>query len=346
VSLGDGRKATVTAVEVFEPGGAVRRDRALAGQIARVRGLEHARIGDWIGRRPPSARAAALPEPGLEARVTARDPAVQDDLHHALAELADIDPLIAVRPDRGAARIRLYGEVQQEVLADTLATEYGIDVDFHDTTVVCVERPLGVGAAALRLGEPGHLYHYGLGVRVEPAIPGAGVELVVAADRASLPLHVYGNVDGYRAAIREYLDEPLAAGPLGWPVTDVRVTVTESGYPPAGPRAVDVRRTTDLVVREAVQAAGTQVCEPVDHFWLEVPTDTLSNALSLLGRHSAVPDPLQTAGAVAVITGTVRATEVNAMRLELHAATHGEGVLESTLDHYEPVRNSHQGQSR
>lgn len=346
VSLGDGRTATVTAVEVFEPGGAVRRDRAAAGQIARVRGLERARIGDWIGRRPPMGSAAALPEPGLEVRVVACDPALQDDLHHALAELADIDPLIAVRPDRGAARIRLYGEVQQEVLADTLATEYGIDVDFHDATVVCVERPSGIGTAALRLGEPGHLYHYGLGVTVEPAGPGSGVELVVAADRVSLPLHVYGNVDGYRAAIREYLDEPLAAGPHGWPVTDVRVTVTESGYPPAGPRAVDVRRTTDLVVREAVQRAGSQVCEPVDHFWLEVPTDTLSNVLSLLGRHGAVPEPPQTAGAVVVITGTVRATEVKAMRIELHAAAHGEGVLESTLDHYEPVRGSGRGQSR
>ncbi|WP_320783517.1 GTP-binding protein [Streptomyces sp. CRN 30] len=154
---GDRPSATVTAVEVFEPGDAVRRPRATAGQIARLEGLDGARIGDWIGHRPDAAAttaAAALPQPGFETRVVARDPARQPEVHQALAELADIDPLIALRGERGTARISVYGEVQQEVLADTLAAEYGIDVDFLDTGVVCVERPSGSGSAALPWARP------------------------------------------------------------------------------------------------------------------------------------------------------------------------------------------------
>ncbi|TDC76436.1 elongation factor G [Streptomyces hainanensis] len=339
VSLGGDRPATVTALEVFEPGGAVHRPRAAAGQIARVRGLDSARIGDWIGGRPAAVTAAAaLPEPGFETRVIARDPARQGELHQALTELADIDPLIALRPEHGAARIRIYGEVQQEVLADQLAAEYGIDVDFRDTGVVCVERPSGTGSAVLRRGEPGHLFDYTLAVTVEPAKPGAGVELVVPADRSTLPLHVYGNVGGYRAALLEYLREPLAVGPHGWRVTDVRITVTDSGYQPPGPRAAEVRRTTYLVVREALRRSGTVVCEPVDRFVLEAPADELSTVLALLGRHGAVPEAPRTIGPVAVITGTLRKAEVNAVRAGLHGAAHGEGVLESTPDHYQPVR--------
>ncbi len=341
VSLGGDRSATVTAVEVFEPGGTVQRPCATAGQIARVRGLDGARIGDWIGSRPAATAApTALPEPGFETRVVARDPARQGEVHQALTELADIDPLIALRPERGAARIRIYGEVQQEVLADTLAAEYGIDVDFRDTGVVCIERPSGTGSAALRMGEAGHLYNYTLAVTVEPAVPGAGAELVITADRATLPLHVYGNVDGYRAAIQEYLREPLAVGPHGWQVADIRVTVTDSDYPPAGPRAVDVRRTTDLVVREALRRAGTAVCEPIDRFVLEAPADELSPVLVLLGRHGAVPEALQTSGTIAVITGTLRKAQVNAVRAGLYGAAHGEGVLESAPDHYRPVRTT------
>ncbi|MYS21864.1 ribosomal protection tetracycline resistance protein [Streptomyces sp. DvalAA-14] len=341
VSVGGGRSATVTAVEVFEPGGPVRRTRATTGQIARVRGLDGARIGDWIGCRPAAPGAAAtLPEPGYETRVTAHDPARQGELHQALTELADIDPLIALRPERGAARIRIYGEVQQEFLADTLAAEYGIAVDFHDTGVVCVERPSRTGSAMLRLGDAGHLYNYTLGMTVEPAAPGAGVELVVTADLATLPLHVYGNAAGYRAAILEYLHEPLAVGPHGWRVTDVRITVTDSGYPPAGPRAAEVRRTAELVLRTALGRAGTTVCEPIDRFALEAPAGELPQVLALLGRHGAIPEATRTAGLLAVITGTVRTAEVHAVRAGLHGAAHGEGVLDSVPDHYRPVRTT------
>ncbi|MFZ3566697.1 GTP-binding protein [Streptomyces sp. BH097] len=339
VSLGGDRSVTVTALEVFRPGGAVRCDRATVGEIARVRGLDDARIGDWIGSRPSATAAAAvLPAPGFETRVVAHDPSRQGELHRALSELADVDPLIGLRPERGAARIRIYGEVQQEVLADTLAAEYGIDVGFRDTGVACVERPSGGGSAALYMGEPGHPYHYTLAVTVEPAAPGSGVELVVAADRSTLPLHVYGNVEGYRAALLEYLDEPLSVGPHGWPVVDARITVTGSGYQPPSPQAAEVRRTTGLVVRQALQRAGTVVCEPVDRFVLEAPTQDLSPVLALLARHGAVPDSHQTGGPLVVITGTLRTTEVNAVRGGLHAAARGEGVLDSTHDHYQPVR--------
>jgi ribosomal protection tetracycline resistance protein len=337
--LGADRAAIVTGIEVFTPGGTAASDFASAGQIARVRGLDSARIGDWIGAEKIAA-ASVLPEPGLEARVVATDPARQADLHRALADLADIDPLIAVRPDRGAARIRLYGEVQQEVLTDTLAVEYGIQVEFQGTTVVCVERLARAADAAIRMGDPGHQYHYSLGVTVEPAAPGSGVELVVAANQITLPMHVYGNAEGYRTAVREYLAAPLADGPHGWPVTDLRVTVVESDYPPAGPRAVDVKRTTELVVREAIGRAGTLACEPVDRFELEVPAGALSAVLGLLGRHGAVPGPPDATGGLATIAGTVPAAEVNALRTGLHAAAHGEGVLETVLDHYAPARRA------
>ena len=68
-------------------------------------------------------------------------------LHAALVELAEQDPLIALRQDdaRGDLVVSLYGEVQQEVLRDTLAAEHGIDVEFRDTVTVCIERPAGVG---------------------------------------------------------------------------------------------------------------------------------------------------------------------------------------------------------
>ncbi|MBZ2199731.1 elongation factor G [Occultella gossypii] len=337
VPLGGGRSATVTDLEVFEPGGPVRRDRVAAGQIARVRGLDAAQIGDWIGSGPAPAARSVLPRPGFETRVAARDPNKQYDLRKALTELADIDPLISVRSDCGAIRISTYGEVQQQVLAQTLAADFGIDAVFSGTTVVCVERPSSTGTAVRRMGDAGHLYGYTLGVRTEPAAPGSGIELVVEAPRAGLPLHVYSTLDGFRSAMLGYLADPLGSGPHGWPVTDLRVTVTESDYPPAGPRASDVRHTTEVVVREAIHWASTTVCEPVERFTVEVPMGTLAAVLTLLSRHGAMPDATDSHGRLAVVSGTVRADSVGAVRAGLHGAANGQGVLESVPDHFAPV---------
>lgn len=339
VRLGGDRVGTVTTLEVHEPGGPVSCDRVVAGQIARVHGLTAARIGDRVGSAAANVPESMFPAPALETAVVARDPTQQVALHRALTELADVDPLIRLRPDdhQGAVRITVYGEVQQQVIAETLAAEHGIEVYFRATTVICIERPAGIGEAVLRMGDPDHLYGATLGVTVEPAAPGSGVELVLTAPRSTLPLHIYSTVERFQEALLRYLDGPLAAGPYGWRVTDLRVTVTESGYIPPGPPPAHVRRTTALVVTEAVRRAGTVVCEPVDRFRAEAPVETVSAVLSLIGRQRGIPDPPQTTETIAVITGTLPTAAVDAVRRGLHSAAHGESLFESIFDHHTPI---------
>ena len=47
--------------------------------------------------------------------------------------------------DEGAARVLLFGEVQQEVLGATLAEDYGVDVMFEHAQLRHLERPIGTG---------------------------------------------------------------------------------------------------------------------------------------------------------------------------------------------------------
>ncbi|WP_405061563.1 TetM/TetW/TetO/TetS family tetracycline resistance ribosomal protection protein [Kribbella sp. NBC_01505] len=331
-------QGVVTAMQIHQPGGAVPGTRATAGQIVQVEGLDQARIGDWIGPRPSGVPAPNFLPPALQSTITARDPGQQHDLHKALAELADLDPLITLRVRDDELHVSLYGRVQQEVIAETLATEYGIEVLLGQPSVICVERPAGVGHAVLRYGEPDHQYPFTLGVTVEPAAPGIGVSLVVAAEHGSLPLHVYGTIEGFREAVYRYLDEPLAAGPNGWPVTDVKITVVESGYPPAAPHPAHVRYTTALVVKEALENAGTTVCEPIDRVNVEFPSDTMPEVLKVLGRYGAIGETTTLSSELAVVQGAVRTGSVDALRNELTGAAHGLAVVDAQLDHYAPIR--------
>ena len=79
----------------------------------------------------------------LETAVVPRDPRHKAALFAALSELAEQDPLINLRQDdtRGELFLSLYGEVQREIVAQTLATEHGIDVAFRSVTPICIERP-------------------------------------------------------------------------------------------------------------------------------------------------------------------------------------------------------------
>lgn len=144
-------------------------DELRAGAIGRVRGLASARIGDrlGLGARVP----AVFPPPTLAATVEPLDPGRRIALHDALARLASQDPLIDLRMDerRGELSVSLYGEVQKEVIRDTLAEDFGIEVRFGDTVTLHRERPRGRGVAGAIMGEEGNRHLATLEFSIEPA---------------------------------------------------------------------------------------------------------------------------------------------------------------------------------
>ena len=138
-------------------------------------GLGEIRIGDAIGAPHAHAEHHFAP-PTLETAVVPRDPDEKGALHAALTQLAEQDPLIDLRQDdvRQELFLSLYGEVQKEVIQETLATDFGIDVEFRETTTICVERLVGTGAAVEIIGERPNPFRATVGLRVEPAPLGIG----------------------------------------------------------------------------------------------------------------------------------------------------------------------------
>ena len=161
----------VTAISVFDRGGAVARASVGAGQIGRLRGLESVSIGDAIGRPPPRPTGpAAFAPPTLETVVVPDRAADRGSLHVALTQLVEQDPLIGLRQDalRGELSLCLYGEVQKEVIEATLADEYGIAVSFRETTTICIERWSAAGRRRAHRDDP-NPFLATVGLRIEPA---------------------------------------------------------------------------------------------------------------------------------------------------------------------------------
>ena len=344
LDLGHGRAERVTALALHSPGGAEPADALTAGRIARVRGLETARVGDVLGRGGARPVAPVFSRPSLEAVVEPVDAARRGDLHAALAQLAEQDPLIEVRQDdsRGEVAVSLYGEVQKEVLGSLLAEEYGVAVTFGTSSVLCVERVRAPGAALERSSDPDNPFLATVGLRVDPAPVGAGVSFALEVERGAMPAAFF-------TAVEDAVRATLAAGPHGWPVPDATVTMTDSGYAPRQSHAhqtfdkamsstgADFRYLTPLVLMTALVRAGTRVCEPVHRFTLEAPRAAQGAVLAVLAQLGAVPLDTGYEDGLVVVGGHVPAAAVHELRLRLPALTSGEGALTTTLDHLRPV---------
>ncbi len=88
-------------------------------------------------RGPSRAGSAShFPPPTLETVIVPRRRDDARALYAALTHLEEADPLINLRHDdvRREIYVSLYGEVQKEVLQDTLAADFGVEVDFRETT--------------------------------------------------------------------------------------------------------------------------------------------------------------------------------------------------------------------
>ncbi|MEN3356759.1 MAG: ribosomal protection tetracycline resistance protein, partial [Mycobacteriales bacterium] len=298
-----------------------------AGHIGQVRGLPEIRIGDQLGSPHGLAGEQYVARPSLETVVRPRRAGDAATLHAALLSLADQDPLIGarVRPD-GEISLLLYGEVQKEVIAATLAETYRLDVDFMPTELVHLERPVGVGTGY----EPiGHGFAAELGLRAAPAPAGAGIRYQREVELGSLPL-------AFHKAIEETVARVLEQGRYGWPVTDVVITLTHCGYWSPITVAGDFRDLTPLVLATALAGAGTRVYEPCNRFDLEIPLDRLGPVSARLAQLGARIDETA-ASAVWRLTGEIPARVVHTFQRQLPGLSSGYGTWSSRPGGDRPV---------
>ena len=348
--LGDHRK--VTAIRVFDRGAAVESGSLRAREIGQLWGLGDVRIGDSIGTPRDSSRLRHhFAPPTLETVVVPRRAEDGGALRIALDQLAEQDPLIDVRQDDVCHElmVSLYGEVQKEVFQATLAADFGLDVDFRDSTTICIERVLARGDALEVLQSEAHPYSATIGLRIEPAAPDSGVQFQLDADQRLLPLHIYKTRDRFVEAMTQYVTHTLREGLLGWPVRDCMVTMTACGYyvgdGPAKPVSATPRTTarhfrklTPLVLKRALEGAGTVVCEPMARVTIDTPADTLGRVVAVasrLGGEVGAPSVRDDRSAVEVLLPVARVQE---LRRHLPPLTGGEAFAETAFGGYAPVR--------
>lgn len=353
IEVRGGKESKVTAISVFDGGSVLTRPQVTAGQIGKLWGLGEIQIGDAIGVGQHGAESGFFAPPTLETVIAPTRLSDKGNLQVALSQLAEQDPLINLRQDdvRQETYVSLYGEVQKEVIQTTLASEFGIDVTFRETTTICIERLNGSGAAVEFNKKDANPFLATIGLRVEPAPVNSGVSFSLEVELGSMPY-------SFIKAVEETVYETLQQGIHGWQIPDAKVVMTHSGYSARqshahavfdksmSSTAGDFRNLTPLVLMTALREAGTTVYEPMHRFQLEIPTDSVRGVLAALARVRAIPQVPALGAEVSVLEGEVPAAAVYELEQQLPALSRGEGVLESAFERYQPVTGVVPGRPR
>ncbi|HDR7517808.1 translation factor GTPase family protein [Bacillus mobilis] len=326
-------KEKIKKICMFHNGNAVQASIVPSGEFAKVWGLSDIKIGDIIGERTDYIKDIHFAEPQMEAAIEALPKERIHDLYAALMELCEEDPLIKVWKDdiHNELYIRLFGEVQKEVIETTLFEKYNLQVTFSNTRVVCIEKPIGVGNSVEVMGEKANPFYATIGFKVERGELNSGITYKLGVELGSLPL-------AFHKAIEDTVFQTLKQGLYGWEVTDIIVTLTHTGYASPVTTASDFRNLTPLVLMDALIQAETYVYEPVNEFELNVPEYAISTAMYKLAAIPATfSEPILHNDSYQ-LTGSLPVAKTEHFKGILHSFTEGEGIFTMKPSGYKELK--------
>ena len=306
-------------------------DEAAAGTVCAVTGLSATAAGEGLG-----AEAEALP-PALEPVLTYQVvlPAGQDP-HTALQKLRQLeeeDPqLHLVWNERlGELHVQLMGEVQLEILQRLIAERFGMEVSFGQGGIVYRET---IAGAVEGVGHYEPLRHYAeVHLLMEPLPRGSGLALTSACPQDMLDIN-------WQRLVLTHLAERSHPGVLtGSPITDMKITLVAGRAHLKHTEGGDFRQATYRAVRQGLMEAESILLEPWYNFRLEVPAEQVGRALSDLQRMHGRVEPPETAGDMAVLTGSAPVEQLRDYGREVAAYTRGRGRLSCTSGGYAPCHN-------
>ncbi|MES1046161.1 tetracycline resistance protein [Bacillus obstructivus] len=312
----------IKKIHQFYNGSSVISPKVIAGDFCKVWGLKDIKIGDLVGEWSDKIMNIPFAAPQLETQIKPVQKEKTHDLYQALMEMSEEDPLIHVLKDdfHHDLFIRIFGEVQKEVIHSVLKEKYHVEVTFSETRVICIEKPKGIGQALERMGEADNPFYGTVGFRVEPGEFGSGKTYKLGVELGSLPL-------AFHKAIEETVFDVLKQGLFGWEVEDIVVTLTHTGYASPVTTASDFRKLVPLVLMEALVKAGTDVYEPMNKFELSVPANSISQAMFKLSAIQAeFTEPFFRRDSY-ILKGTLPMAVTEKFKRNLYSFTEGEGIF-------------------
>jgi elongation factor G len=311
-----------------------------AGDIAAAVGIKQVMTGDTLAAvdAPIHLEKIVFPVPVIKVAVEPKTKADQEKMSIALGRLAEEDPTFQVRTNEetGQTEISGMGELHLEVIVDRMRREFGVEANVGRPQVSYRETVRGTaenveGKFVRQTGGSGQ---FGVvNIDLEPA-PGEGFEFVNKIKGGAVPSE-------YIPAVKKGVEEALETGvKAGYPMVDVRVTLTDGKYHEVDSSEVAFKVAGSLALKEAAKRAKPVLLEPIFAVEVVAPEEFLGTVIGDLSSRRGRVEGQERRGNAIVVSARVPLSEMFGYATDLRSNTQGRANYTMQFDAYEEVPGS------
>jgi elongation factor G len=276
-----------------------------------------------------------FPEPVISQAVEPKSKADQEKMGLALSRLAQEDPSFRVRTDEesGQTIIGGMGELHLEIIVDRMKREFNVEATVGKPQVAYREtiRKAVTDVEGKFVKQSGGRGQYGHAVlSIEPQEPGKGFEFVDAIKGGVVPRE-------YIPAVEKGVRETLTAGVLaGYPVVDVKVTLTFGSYHDVDSNENAFRMAGSMAFKDGCRKANPVILEPMMAVEVETPEDYAGSVMGDLSSRRGMVQGMDEipGGGGKIIKAEVPLSEMFGYSTILRSATQGRATYTMEFKHY------------
>ncbi len=314
--------------------------RAEAGRIVAVARLESAQTGDTLttGSLTTTLPKAPVIDPVYALAITPKKRSDEVKLSAALTKLLEEDPSLRWDQHGDTHEVILWGQgdVHLNLAIDRLSRKYNLPMATHLPQVPYKETIRQAKTEVhgrYKHQSGGHGQFGDVYLSIQPLPRGEGFSFNDTIVGGVVPKQYIPSVE---TGVRDYLDR----GPLGYPVVDLAVTLTNGSYHNVDSSDNAFKQAARIAMQEGLAACQPTLLEPIAQVEISVPSLYTANVLKLItGRRGQIFGYEGKADWPGwdVVTGHLPQAEMQTMILELRSLTMGVGFFKWAYDHLDPV---------
>jgi elongation factor G len=334
--LPDGRSERVSGIYAMLGISQKKQTSAAAGETVALGKLDHALTGNTLSAGKTAAKqVAVLPPPVPVMSVSALPKERKDEvkLSAALTRIAEEDPSLQVRHSAQTAETILggQGEMHLRVVLERLSGRYAIPIETKVPLVAWRETisKSATHRARHKKQSGGHGQFGDVQLDIKPLPRGSGFEFTDTITGGVVPKN-------YIPSVEEGVRDFLKTGPLGFPLVDLTVNLSDGSYHTVDSSDMAFQMAAKLCLREAIPNCGSVLLEPVMKVTVFTPESGMAAATGILTQRRGQIlgfNPREGWEGWNVIEAQVPESELRGLIIELRSATSGVASYTAEFDH-------------
>jgi elongation factor G len=312
-----------------------KRPAAEAGETVALGKLDGVKTGDTVssGKTAPPALVKLEPTPAVLAiSLSANDRKDDVKLGQALQRLNEEDPSLTMIQNPRTHDIVLWGqgEMHLRVALERLKDRFGVNVKSQPPAIGYQEtiRKSVTQRGRHKKQSGGHGQFGDVVLEVKPMPRGTGFEFHEKVVGGAVPRNYIG-------AVEEGVVDGLVRGPLGFPVIDLHVTLTDGSYHSVDSSDLAFRTAARVGMSEALPQCQPVLLEPIHLVEIVCPTEATAKINAILSaRRGQILgfDTREGWPGWDCVRATMPEAEIGDLIVELRSATAGAGGFTRAFD--------------